>query len=350
MFFKYFDQWRSITSNRFVLNMVHGHHDHFWSNPPLFCNFWQFNVKAATTHYPIIQKKVDELLAKGVVEPSSGGIGFYSNVFVVPKHTGGLWPILNLKHFNHYMYIPSFKMLTIRHAWQDIQCGDYAFSLDVQDDYLHICIVSIIIISYNLFGTICLISGRFYLLGWPQPLVFSLPLTKPIFFLCHCKGFHIVIYLDDILFLVHSKLAGKRACLFLCSLLVWHGLHINFSKSDFCITQTFWILGLCWDTVCMSVSLPADKLVDIQQLALSFLQNQHVTVHRVMSFLGKANYVPMATPNCGTCVMSFRVTCYMFTILPPFIFLGSFFPFLVMSTRTVISFATEASSFAISTS
>ena len=62
MLFKFFDQWRSITSNRFVFNMVWGHHLQFWSHPPLFCNFWQFNVKVATTHHPIIQKEVDELL------------------------------------------------------------------------------------------------------------------------------------------------------------------------------------------------------------------------------------------------------------------------------------------------
>ena len=92
MLFKFFDQWRSITSNRFVLNMVWGHHLQLWSCPPLFCNFWQFNVKVATTHHPIIQKEVDELLAKGAIEPSSGGAGFYSSVFVVPKHTGGLQP------------------------------------------------------------------------------------------------------------------------------------------------------------------------------------------------------------------------------------------------------------------
>ena len=39
----------------------------------------------------------------------------------------------------------------------------------------------------------------------------------------------------------------------------------------------------------MSVSLPPDKLADIQQLALSLLWTPHVTVCRVMSFLGKAN-------------------------------------------------------------
>ena len=40
----------------------------------------------------------------------------------------------------------------------------------------------------------------------------------------------------------------------------------------------------------MPVSLPPDKLADIQQLALSLLQSQYVTVHRVMSFLSKANF------------------------------------------------------------
>ena len=70
------------------------------------------------------------------------------------------------------------------------------------------------------------------------PWVFT-ALTKPILFLCHHKGFCIVIYLDDILVLVHSKWAGKKAHLFLCSLLVRLGSHINFSKSDLHLPQTF---------------------------------------------------------------------------------------------------------------
>ena len=101
--------------------------------------------------------------------------GFYSSMFAVPKHTGGLQPILNLKYFNHYVHIPSFKMPMIRHVWQLIQCGDYVFSIDLQDAYLHIPILSIIVVSYDLFGTMCLISGRFYHLGWPQLHGFSQP-------------------------------------------------------------------------------------------------------------------------------------------------------------------------------
>ena len=89
MLFKFFDQWRSITSNRFVVNMVQGHHLQLRSHPPLFCDFWHFNVKVTAAHHPVIQKDVDELLAKGVIEPSSSGAGFYFSMFVVPKHTGG---------------------------------------------------------------------------------------------------------------------------------------------------------------------------------------------------------------------------------------------------------------------
>ena len=164
-----------LTSNRFVLNMVRGHHLQLRSHPPLFCNFWHFNVKVPAAHHHVIQKEVDELLAKGAIEPSSGGAGFYSSVFVVPKCTGGLQPILNLKRFNCYMHIPSFKMPTLKTVRQLIQQGDYAFSIDLQDAYYMFPLLSIIASFYVLFGIMCLISGGFYLLDLPQPLGFSHP-------------------------------------------------------------------------------------------------------------------------------------------------------------------------------
>ena len=41
-------------------------------------------------HHPVIQREVDEPLAKSAIEPSSGGASFYSSMFVVPKCTVGL--------------------------------------------------------------------------------------------------------------------------------------------------------------------------------------------------------------------------------------------------------------------
>ena len=151
-------------------------------------------------------------------------------MFVVPEHTGGLCPILNLKHFNRYMHIPSFKMPTLKNIWQLIQQGDFAFSIDLQDAYLHAPIVKhhrhfLCFVLHNVPYQLKVLTFGFA----KAPRVFT-SLTKPILFLCHHKGLCIVIYLDDILVLVCSKWAGKRACLFLCSLLVCLGLHINFSK------------------------------------------------------------------------------------------------------------------------
>ena len=39
------------------------------------------------------------------------------------------------------IHIPIFKMLTIRQVWSLVQEGDYAFSVDLKDAYLHIAIV-----------------------------------------------------------------------------------------------------------------------------------------------------------------------------------------------------------------
>ena len=181
-------------------------------------------------------------------------------------------------------------MPTLKHVWQLIQHGDYALSIDLQDTYLHIPTVKyhchfLHFVWHN-------VPYQWKVLPFglaTAPRVFT-SLTKPILFLCHHKGLHIVIYLDGILVLVCSKWVGKRAHLFLCSLLVCLGLHINFSKANLCLSQTFWFLGLCWDTVHKSVSLPSGNLADIWQLALSLLQTPHVTAHQVMSFLGKASF------------------------------------------------------------
>ena len=70
--------------------MVQGHCVQLRSYLSLFDNFWQFSVKVTAANYTLIQKGVAEQLTEGAVEPSSGGAGFYSSVFVVPKHTGGL--------------------------------------------------------------------------------------------------------------------------------------------------------------------------------------------------------------------------------------------------------------------
>ena len=71
---QFLDQRENITFNMFVLNIIRGLH--YRCCPLLFCNFKQCIIKDATADQPIIQKKVDELLAKGAIETSTGGASF----------------------------------------------------------------------------------------------------------------------------------------------------------------------------------------------------------------------------------------------------------------------------------
>ena len=104
---------------------------------------------------------MDELLAKGAIEPSPGGASFYSNVFMVPKSIDGLSPILNHKQFNNYIHIPTFKM-PISDRYSNLFSRLITLSLFFSRMPISICLLlSITIIMYNLFGKINLISGRY---------------------------------------------------------------------------------------------------------------------------------------------------------------------------------------------
>ena len=57
--------------------MVKGHHLQLRCPPSLLHHFKWLNIKATAAYHTIIQREVDELLAKGAIESSTGGAGFY---------------------------------------------------------------------------------------------------------------------------------------------------------------------------------------------------------------------------------------------------------------------------------
>ena len=95
---------------------------------------------------------------------------------------------------------------------------NYAFSTDLKDTYLYITIIK----HHHGFLQFVRQHKPYQWKVLPfgiamAPRVFTM-LTKPMLFLCHCDGLHVIIYLDDILVLTCSKCAGKTTQTFLCSL------------------------------------------------------------------------------------------------------------------------------------
>ena len=76
------------------------------------------------------------------------------------------------------------------------------FSINLKDAYLHIPIV-----KYHHYFMVCLAAHTFavegFAFGLPTAPMALTSLAKSILFLCKCKGFHVKIYLEDILVLTH---------------------------------------------------------------------------------------------------------------------------------------------------
>ena len=73
---------------------------------------------------PVMRAEVATLLAKGAIEtvpPAEMRSGFYSPYFIVPKKSGGLRPILDLRVLNRSLHRLPFKMLMAKRILQCVR-------------------------------------------------------------------------------------------------------------------------------------------------------------------------------------------------------------------------------------
>ena len=87
-----------------------------------------------------LQQAVDALLMKGAIERVTNvtSLGFYSRLFLVPKKTGDLRPVINLSTLNRHMVVPHFKMETQGSVRSAIRSQEWTVSIDIRDAYLHV--------------------------------------------------------------------------------------------------------------------------------------------------------------------------------------------------------------------
>ena len=65
-------------------------------------------------------------------------LGFYSCLFVVPKASGGLRPVLVLSALNTYVHTTEFLMETVATVLSAVRHNDWMVSLDLPDAYVQV--------------------------------------------------------------------------------------------------------------------------------------------------------------------------------------------------------------------
>ncbi|XP_068742111.1 uncharacterized protein [Montipora capricornis] len=205
------DVWRKITSDPWVLEAVSGYHLEFDSLP----------VQSVLPRPPpfserekqLIDEEITRFLTKGAIRKvSSCPYEFISNIFLVPKKTGDLRPVINLKPLNQFVQRIHFKMENIQMAMNFVSLGDYMVSLDLKDAYFSVpifrphCKYLRFIWRDQRYEFTCLPFG--YSLA---PRVFT-KIFKPVVAQLRLNGLRIVIFLDDILLVASSFAESIELC------------------------------------------------------------------------------------------------------------------------------------------
>ncbi len=244
---RFWGAWLALPNpSRWLLRTIRlGYAIQFARRPPKYRGIHSTTVRAADA--PILRAEIAVLLAKDAIEPVPPAdirSGFYSPYFIVPKKSGGLRPILDLRVLNRALHRLPFKMLTPKRIFGCVRPQDWFAAIDLKDAYFHVSILP----RHRPFLRFAF-EGRAYQY---KVLPFRLSLLPRVFTKVaetalvplREQGVRILNYLDDWLILAQSQdqLCEHRDMVL--SHLSQLGLQVNWEKSKLSPVQRISFLGM----------------------------------------------------------------------------------------------------------
>ena len=128
------DNWRKLTSDPEILDIVTGAHIEFGSVPYQF--FIPSQIKLSESEMEIIDNEIIDLLQKKMIVKSEHEFGEYiSTIFVREKEDGSHRMILNLKPLNKHVKYLHFKMDTLTSILKLVHKYIWMSSVDLKQAY-----------------------------------------------------------------------------------------------------------------------------------------------------------------------------------------------------------------------
>ena len=293
---KFLDFWIKNVKDNWVLAIVEkGYSLEFNSVPPAS------KVRTTKISNPqqleVLKKEVSDLLIKDAIEPLTPERvmgGFYSTFFVVPKKSGDLRPILNLRPLNNHLQKKSFKMETLQRVIKAVKPRDWLVALDLKDAYLHIPIMH----RHRKFLRFRIDNQSYQFKVLPfgltaSPRVFTKVLA-PLAALARQEGIHVFPYLDDWLIRDTCPVSIRPKIQRLMDILKQAGFIINLAKSHLEPSQDMVFVGGRFMTKENIVALPPErytKLLDCLSLFRLGTNLPAVTFLRLLGFMAAMIFV-----------------------------------------------------------
>ena len=290
--------WKRITNDPYVLSIVaKGYRLRFTSPPLLRQTPWEIRSLQDPQEILGMREQISLMLQKNAItEVPPDSPGFYSNVFLVRKASGGCRPVIDLKNLNAHIHAPHFRMFTTSSVLSSVEKGDYAFKIDLQDAYFHVPIHP---------------SSRKYLRFTFENRVYQfrvLPFglnTAPQIFTrlghtvtayLHRRGILVIPYLDD--WLVHhpDRQVLLRHQALLLDTLDLVGFILNRKKSELDLTQDLQFLRIHLRLDLGKALLPESKAREIVACARHLSSLKVLNYTQVSQLLGSLNWASGLIP------------------------------------------------------
>ena len=212
---------------------------------------------------------------------------FISNLFLVPKRDRKSHPVINLKDLNTFLQYDHFKMEGIHLLRDLLQPHDWLGKIDLKDAYFVIPIWKNHRKYLRFLWKDTLLEFAFLPFGLAvAPRLFT-KVLKSVVALLRRAGIRLIIYLDDLLFMIQSQVYLEQDMATARYLLQNLGFVVNFEKSCFVPTQQLEFLGFLVNSRDMTLLLPDCKVEEIKAHCLCLLARQDVSVRELSQLIRK---------------------------------------------------------------
>ena len=246
-----------------------------------------------------LQTAVDALLEKGAVERvvHEHTLGFYSRLFLVPKKTGDLRPVIDLSALNRHMVVPHFKMETQSSVRSSIRDQEWAVSIDIKDAYLHVPMNRAVrrylrfVVNRKTYQFVCLPFGLS-----TSPREFT-KLLRPVVQLLRDQGVKLHVYLDDWLIRADTPDQALEHAELTIRVLQHLGWIVNFEKSDLTPSQVFDFIGMHFDTSSFTVAPLPKMRLKVQSVLEHWRASIRVSARDLHRLLGILVFMAALVPR-----------------------------------------------------
>lgn len=266
----HYEFWRKIGAFEDILRLIKtGYNIPFAVNPP---RIYLKNNKSALQNFSFVTESIGDLVKSGCVIQVPFR-SFVVSPLSVAENREKKRLILDLSMLNGFLKKEKIKFEDHKLALQYFENNCFCIKFDLKSGYHHI--------------DICKECQTFLGFEWKGEyycftvLPFGLSTAPYIFTKClramvkywRSNNIKIVLYLDDGLAMAESFEECQRISSFIKSSLEDAGLLINQEKSIFSPVQDIEWLGIRWNSVRFSISIPERRIQDVESTIVQFLSD-----------------------------------------------------------------------------